>query len=124
MSKRLLWPVLAALVLVAWATMPPRLDYVPGMTLPPLPDSELIPGTEERVIAANPASDGVVILHGFSSSRQGLAPLGEIVAGELDASLVEVRLAGHGLVSNPKRDVYAEHRMADAIVEFIPSPAP
>ena len=115
MSKRWLWLVPAALVLAAWATMPARLDYAPGMNLPPPPDGELVPGTEERVTAANPASDHVVVvLHGFSGSRQELAPLGEIVADELDASLVEVRLAGHGLASNPMQGVYAEHWMADA----------
>ena len=115
MSKRWLWVIPVALAATAWATMPAPLTYTPGMVLPPLPEGELVPGTEERVIAAEPASDTVVVvLHGFSGSRQGLAPLGERVAQGLGASLVEARLAGHGLAENPMQGVLAEHWMADA----------
>lgn len=115
MSKRYLWISLLALVPLLWALTPARLAYAPGVTLPPLPDAELIPGTEERVLPAAHSSEWVVVfLHGFSATRQEMAPLPEQVAAGLGASLVEARLAGHGLIESPMQGVRAEHWMADA----------
>lgn len=115
MNKRYLWIPVLALVPLLWALTPARLAYAPGTVLPPLPEAALIPGTEERVVPAAPASDWVVVfLHGFSATRQETAPLAERVAAGLGASLVEARLAGHGHLEDPLEGVLAEHWMADA----------
>ena len=115
MNKRWLWLIPAGLLLAGWLTMPPRLEYSSGMTLPPLPAATVIPGSEERVVRAEPLSEWVVVvLHGFSATRQESAPLAEYIANDLGASLVEVRLAGHGLADAPLAGVIAEHWMADA----------
>lgn len=98
-----------------WALTPTRLAYVPGAALPLPPEAELIPGAEERVVPTASPSDWVVVfLHGFSATRQEIAPLAERVAAGLGASLVEARLTGHGHVDNPMSGVLAEHWMADA----------
>jgi pimeloyl-ACP methyl ester carboxylesterase len=115
LSKRYLWIPVLALVPLLWALTPSRLQYQQGDTLPPLPQASLIPGKEERIVSSGTASDWVVVfLHGFSATRQGMAPLAETVAAGLGASLVEARLAGHGHVENPMQGVLAEHWMADA----------
>lgn len=115
MSKRFLWiPVVVAAPLL-WALTPSRLAYGPADAVPPLPQAAVIPGTEERIVALEPPSDWVVVfLHGFTATRQGMAPLAERVAAGLGASLVEARLAGHGHIENPMQGVLAEHWMADA----------
>lgn len=115
MNKRFLWIPVLALVPLLWALTPERLAYVPGAALPLLPEPALIPGTEERVVPAASPSDWVVVfLHGFSATRQEVAPLAQRVAAGLGASLVEARLTGHGHVDNPMSGVLAEHWMADA----------
>lgn len=115
MNKRYFWIPLLALVPLLWALTPARLAFAPGTMLPPLPETRLIPGTEERVVpAAGPSEWVVVFLHGFSATRQETAPLAELVANALGAGLVEARLAGHGHVDKPMQGVLAEHWMADA----------
>jgi alpha-beta hydrolase superfamily lysophospholipase len=115
LSRRYLWIPLVALVPILWALTPPRLDYVAGAAPPPLPETPLVPGSEERVVpAATPSEWVVVFLHGFSATRQGMAPLAELVATGLGASLVEARLSGHGQLESPLQGVRAEHWMADA----------
>ena len=115
MNKRFLWIPVFALVPLLWALTPARLAYVPGATLPLPPEAPLIPGTEERIVPAASPSDWVVVfLHGFSATRQEVAPLAQRVAAGLGASLVEARLTGHGQIDNPMSGVLAEHWMADA----------
>ena len=115
MNRRYLWIPVLALVPLLWALTPARLAYAPGNAPPLPPQAELIPGAEERVVPAPSPSDWVVVfLHGFSATRQEMAPLAERVAAGLGASLVEVRLTGHGHVDNPMSGVLAEHWMADA----------
>lgn len=60
---------------------------------------DVVPGTEARIVwreAVTKTATAVVYVHGFSASRQELAPLAERVADALDANLYEARLAGHG----------------------------
>ena len=116
MNKR--WTVLLVAIFagVLWASTPSRLDYDPAAELPPLPEPALIPGTEERVrlAAGNQRTEwAVVVLHGFSATRQETAPLGELVATELGANLFEARLSGHGHAQHPMAGVRAEHWLAD-----------
>ncbi|MDX1500808.1 MAG: alpha/beta fold hydrolase [Thermoanaerobaculia bacterium] len=62
---------------------------------------DVTPGTGKTVIWADPerrerTPAAVVLLHGFSASRQEVAPLAERVAGRLGANLFATRLTGHG----------------------------
>ncbi len=115
MSKRWPWLILlVALVALLWATMPPRLS-LQGEAPPALPVPDLVPGTEAREFKRRARSDLVVVaIHGFSASRQETAPLAALVAGHLDANLLEVRLTGHGHLLFPMEDVRAEHWLEDA----------
>jgi len=56
----------------------------------------------------------IVYLHGFSASRQEIAPTFDQVADALGANLFETRLTGHGLVENGLVNVSAEAWLEDA----------
>ncbi len=133
MLRRFLVGLLVLLIIVAAgaiATAPADLVYVPS---PQRIDGDvdtwiaaredeaaaIMPGAEKRVrwYDDQPASRtpyAVVYLHGFSATRQELAPVGELVADALGANLFETRLAGHGLLENPMADVRAEDWLDDA----------
>lgn len=116
MNKPWVWLAVALLAIGLWASTPSRLEYDAAVSLPPIPESALIPGTEERITrhTSGRSEWAVVALHGFSATRQETAPLAEIVASRLGANLLEVRLAGHGFVANPLDGVKAEHWLRDA----------
>lgn len=112
--------VLVIVVGVAAATTPARLTYNPALTSPGFPPADnganLVPGTEKRLLWAGdeqPTEWAVVYIHGFSATRQEIAPVAERVARELDANLYETRLAGHGLTENALVDVPAEAWLDD-----------
>ncbi len=104
---------LLALAAVVWAATPSQLEF---RSVEPLPDGDVIPGTEERRVRQGgaAATEWVVLsVHGFSASRQETAPLAQIVADGLGANLLEVRLSGHGLATDPLAGVTAEHWLND-----------
>ena len=79
----------------------------------------IIAGAEKRVRWFNDETGtktpyAVVYLHGFSATRQEVAPLGELIADQLGANLFETRLRGHGLAASPLADVQAEDWLDDA----------
>lgn len=81
--------------------------------------SELIPGTEKRIRWHSGPDRGktdyaIVYLHGFSATRQEIAPVAERVADALSANLFETRLSGHGLIQDPLRGTRAEDWLDDA----------
>jgi alpha-beta hydrolase superfamily lysophospholipase len=79
----------------------------------------ITPGAEKRIVwsaAPGARSDYVVIyLHGFSATRQEIAPVPEQVAKALGANLFETRLAGHGREREPLSDVRAEEWLEDGV---------
>lgn len=82
-------------------------------------ETPLIPGTEKRIVWRDPGSGSrtafsVVYLHGFSATRQEIAPVAELLAEALDANLFETRLRGHGQVRSALTGVRAEDWLADA----------
>jgi len=82
-------------------------------------ETPLIPGTEKRIVWRDPGSrsrtaSSVVYLHGFSATRQEIAPVAELLAEALDANLFETRLRGHGQVRSPLTGARAEDWLADA----------
>lgn len=62
--------------------------------------TDIVPGTEKTIIWANDSktktSLSIVYLHGFSATRQEVAPLCDEAAAELGANLFYTRLSGHG----------------------------
>jgi esterase/lipase len=79
----------------------------------------ITPGAEKRIVwsaAAGTRSEYVVIyLHGFSATRQEIAPVPEQVAKALGANLFETRLAGHGQERDPMMGVRAEQWLEDGV---------
>ena len=116
MNKRLASLLLAIIAVALWASTPAKLEYIPDAQLPALPEPVLIPGTEERLRLFDGQKRtewAVVMLHGFSATRQETAPLADMVAAQLGANLFEARLTGHGHAEKPMADVRAEHWLAD-----------
>jgi len=79
----------------------------------------LIKGTEKRIRwfegrHSSKTLYSIVYIHGFSATRQEIAPVAELVADALGANLFETRLTGHGLQANPLADVRAEDWLDDA----------
>ncbi len=61
--------------------------------------TDITPGAEKTIIWADSAQRteyAIVYLHGFSATRQEVAPLCEIIADSLGANLYYTRLTGHG----------------------------
>lgn len=78
----------------------------------------IVPGAEQRIIwrQQDERTEYVVVyLHGFSASRQEIAPVPEMVAAGLGANLFEVRLGGHGLLTSRLENVSAEQWIQDAV---------
>lgn len=78
---------------------------------------DLVPGTEKRIVwyrgRVETTTTAIVYIHGFSASRQELAPLPERVASALGANLFETRLAGHGRSGEALAAAEAEAWVAD-----------
>jgi esterase/lipase len=79
----------------------------------------IIPETEKRVRwyqdqVNRRTQYSVVYLHGFSATRQEIAPVGEMIADKLKANLFETRLSGHGQLQNALEGVRAEDWLEDA----------
>lgn len=123
--------VIMAIVLAGWSTQPAPLDLpaesprLPSDLDAYLADSEaaeheeygLVPGTEKRIrwFAGRGARTdrSLVYLHGFSATRQEVAPLGEMVADALGANLFETRLSAHGRERDALTGVRAEEWLED-----------
>ncbi len=79
----------------------------------------LIDGTEKRIRwyrgqSGTTTRYAIVYLHGFSATRQEIAPVAEVVADALGANLFETRLSGHGLQAGAMAGVSAEDWLNDA----------
>lgn len=126
--------VIAGLGIVAFATAPAALVHLPSA--PELPDNVVrwLENSEADVSATTPIVDGaekrirwfgdlegqrseyvVVYLHGFSATRQEIAPVGEIIADALEANMFETRLEGHGLAERALTDASAEDWLVDGV---------
>ena len=123
--------VLAVIALIAFLLTPSRL--VNSAVVPGLPDNldrylasreaeaatryPLIPNTEKRIRWQTPGKRtewAVVYLHGFSATRQEIAPATEMIADALGANLFETRLTGHGRTEGVMQEMRAEDWLNDA----------
>lgn len=79
----------------------------------------LVDGGEKRITWAGASGArteyAVIYLHGFSATRQEIAPVPAQVAELLGANLFETRLAGHGRLREPLKDVSAEDWLRDGV---------
>lgn len=79
--------------------------------------AHLIPGAGKRIVWADEPGARtnyvVIYLHGFSASRQEIAPVPERVAKVLGANLFETRLTGHGLDRGALAGTTAEEWLSD-----------
>ena len=123
--------VLAIIALIVFLLTPSRL--VNSAAIPGLPDDldsylasseteaaskyPLIPDTEKRIrwqVPGERTEWAVVYLHGFSATRQEIAPATELIADALGANLFETRLTGHGRAEGVMLDMRAEDWLKDA----------
>ena len=122
--------LLLLIVAVGFVSTPPALVAEPDS--PALPDNleqylakreavaaaayPLISGTEKRIRWHDGVARtefAIVNLHGFSGSRQGIAPLVDRLADDLGANVFETRLAGHGRSEGAMQGIKAEDWLAD-----------
>ncbi|WOJ97319.1 alpha/beta fold hydrolase [Congregibacter brevis] len=120
-----------AIALGGLLTRPPELSPVPPSAVVPddlegyLREREAVEdtqygvtdGAEKRIVwnaETGARSEYVLVyLHGFSATRQEIAPVPELVAQALGANLFETRLAGHGREDKKLADIRAEDWMED-----------
>ena len=81
---------------------------------------DITPGTEKAIVWANkdergPTAYAIVYLHGFSASRQEIAPVCDIVAEALGANLFYTRLRGHGRSSDAMAGLSVNELLNDAV---------
>lgn len=113
--------IAASFCLVVWLTyqLGPRHEVIEPTTVPVLPsdpielesmlrdseraasaDGTITAGAEKTVIWAHPdrrkTAFSIIYLHGYSATRQEVAPLTEQLAAALGANLFHTRLRGHG----------------------------
>ncbi len=78
---------------------------------------DLFEGTEKRIVWAGapgePTGRVVVYVHGFSATRQEVAPLCDSLAARLDANLFYTRLKGHGRPGDAMADATAGDWLSD-----------
>ncbi|MGR5261436.1 alpha/beta hydrolase [Vibrio astriarenae] len=98
------------IVVSATVAFGPKVSVIHDIPEPPITEQtflaseqaslNIVEGTEKRILELKTGSEkpsyAVVYLHGFSSSRQDLAPVPELVASRINATLIETRLKGHG----------------------------
>ena len=85
--------------------------------------NDVRPGTEKKIVWANPDKPtvtpySIVYLHGFSASRQEVAPLCDRLATHLSANLYYTRLTGHGRTGDAMKDVTVDTLLNDANEAF------
>lgn len=85
--------------------------------------SDIRPGTEKKIFWANSDSPSttpfsIVYLHGFSASRQEVAPLCDMLAKQISANLYYTRLTGHGRSSDAMQEVTVDTLVNDAKEAF------
>ncbi|WP_455365918.1 alpha/beta hydrolase [Kaarinaea lacus] len=82
--------------------------------------SDIRANTEKTIVWANPEQHqatpfSIIYLHGFSASRQEIAPICDLVADALGANLFYTRFTGHGRDSNAMADVTVNTLLNDTV---------
>ncbi|MEM6604128.1 MAG: alpha/beta fold hydrolase [Pseudomonadota bacterium] len=124
---------LVALFVGGWITKPPPLtapkqaipltenldQYLARTEAQAASSHPLTPGVEKRIVWAGAPGERtkrvLLNLHGFSATRQELAPVPERVAEALSANLFDTRLATHGRLNNGPMDASGEDWLEDGV---------
>ena len=135
MLRRFIIVLTAAAFIAAawlWATAPAPVEGVPELPHVSTPVGDWLAQREAQAQSLNPLTAGaekhitwygpqgqstplaVVYLHGFSATRQEIAPVPERIAHELGANLFATRLSGHGHPQRAMQDITAEDLLGDA----------
>ena len=79
---------------------------------------DITPGAEKTFVWHNDKQEktplSIVYLHGFSATRQELAPVAQRVGEQLGANVFLTRLVGHGRSSEAMREVTLQRLIDDA----------
>ncbi|MCX7677608.1 MAG: alpha/beta hydrolase [Spirochaetes bacterium] len=131
MKKKIVLIILAILLLVIF--LGPRVKV--DTTIPPIaiPDdvesyvkeseakfADITPGAEKTIVWFNSTKKNktpfaVIYLHGFSATRQEIAPVCDIVAKNLKANLFYTRLRGHGRPADALKGVTVNDWLTDTV---------
>jgi len=81
--------------------------------------SDVVPNTEKTIIWAHPIKQdktdfAIVYIHGFSASRQEVAPLCDLIGKHLDANIFYTRLTGHGRNGASMKSITVNSMLNDA----------
>ena len=132
MNNKRRYVTLAVVVIIILLAAGPRVDLeytIDTVTIPKqieqyISDSEnqftdIRPGTEKKIIWANKTAHtvtpySIVYLHGFSATRQEVAPLCDRLANDLSANLYYTRFTGHGRTGSGMQDVSINALLNDA----------
>jgi esterase/lipase len=82
--------------------------------------ADIKPGAEKTIVWSDPDQRrptpySIIYLHGFSASRQEIAPVCDITAKALHANLFYSRLTGHGRDSSAMADLSVNDMLNDAV---------
>jgi len=82
--------------------------------------TDLKPDVEKSIVWANPAQPAItaysiIYLHGFSGSRQEIAPVCENVASALGANLFYTRFSGHGRNGDAMAEITVNKLLNDTV---------
>lgn len=84
--------------------------------------TDIVPGTEKTIIWANAEKTqtplAIIYLHGYSASRQEMAPLPDELAAQLGANLFYTRLSGHGRTGEAMAEATVNAWLNDANEAF------
>ncbi|MBF0102528.1 MAG: alpha/beta fold hydrolase [Desulfobacterales bacterium] len=136
MKIKSVFPVISIFLLVLFIIGPknnPTINPIQPINLPDDLDmylknteqqyADIRKGTEKTIIWADihkkeKTEYAIVYLHGFSASRQEIAPLCDLLAKQLNANLYYTRLAGHGQSSSAMSEATVNdwiHDMIEAV---------
>ncbi len=129
MKKKIFFIILVVLILAVFLGPRVKVDTsVPPISIPAdieafVKQSEarfadITPGAEKTIVWDNPAKKNktplsLVYLHGFSATRQEVAPLCDIVAKKLGANLFYTRLRGHGRPADALKGITVNDWLVD-----------
>jgi alpha-beta hydrolase superfamily lysophospholipase len=80
--------------------------------------TDIVPGTEKTIVWADSSTQqktayALVMIHGYSATRQELAPMGDILAQKSGSNLFYTRLHGHGRNSEAMGNARADEWIND-----------
>ncbi|MDH5546287.1 MAG: alpha/beta hydrolase [Gammaproteobacteria bacterium] len=129
--------LLISIALLCLFALGPRIRIDTDVSTPTIPDdvesyindsealvANLRPGCEKKIVWADPEQKQqtefcVVYLHGFSATRQEVAPLCDELAESIGANLFYARLSGHGRDAEAMREMSVNRLLQDGVEALV-----